>query len=165
MRPRSIPRNYTVCRSSVSTPSRGSTSRTALWCASTTSRSWNRPPAMTTSQLPCPSCGSEVSRFDHYCGICGAVLAQLSWRTPGEERWHDKNGYLAVREGTSCARLLLRNHGVATAALVLRAEDIAELPDWIDRAELAEQLYIIQPGEAAETPIEIPLHTEALNRL
>ncbi len=120
---------------------------------------------MPPSVSSCPSCNSAVSAYDHYCGICGTVLAQLWWRAPSDDRWHEKNGYLAVREGAVSARLLLRNRGVAAAALVLRGEDIAQLPDWIDREKLVEQLYAIAPGDATETPIDIPLRVEALNRL
>lgn len=113
--------------------------------------------------LNCPTCGSPVSSFDQYCGVCGAVLARLRWSTPEEKAWHSTDGYVAVRQGARSALVRFRNEGVVPAGLVLRAEHVAELPDWVDRKELekkiGEQTLVLPPNadEASFTELEIPL--------
>jgi hypothetical chaperone protein len=104
-----------------------------------------------------------VSGSDQYCGVCGTVLARLRWSTPEEDGWHSGDGHVTVRAATRSARVRFRNEGVVPAGLVLRAEEIEQLPDWVDRNRLAEQLLTLLPGSnetAAEIPIvelEIPL--------
>jgi molecular chaperone DnaK (HSP70) len=113
---------------------------------------------MPPAELRCPNetCKARVCAFDQYCGVCGTVLARLRWRTPEEERWHYGDGHVAVHGGAPAARVCFRNEGVVPAALVLCARDIASLPPWVDRAALAEQVLVLQPG-AGDTDFEIPL--------
>ncbi len=111
---------------------------------------------MSYSPLFCPICQAEVSEFDQYCGVCGTVLAHLRWRSPDEESWHSGDGHLAVRVGAQQAYVRFRNEGVVAAMLVLRAEDIALLPDWVDRDKLKEQILVSPPG-SNETQLVIPL--------
>lgn len=111
---------------------------------------------MPLSPLSCPTCKAEVSGFDQYCGVCGTVLAYLRWRMPDEEIWHAGDGHLAVRAGAQEAGVRFRNEGVVPAMLVLLAEDIAVLPDWVDREKLKEQILVSPPG-SNETQLVIPL--------
>src|SRR5436853_2229434 len=108
---------------------------------------------MAAPTLNCPSCASRVSSFDQYCGVCGTVLARLRWSTPEEKAWYSTDGYVAVRGGARSALVRFRNEGVVPAGLVLRAEHIAELPDWVDPEELAEEIggqtLALPPGAQA----------------
>src|SRR5947199_7724758 len=111
----------------------------------------------------CPTCDSPVSSFDQYCGVCGTGLARLRWSTPEEKAWHSTDGYVAVRQGERAALVRFRNEGVVPAGLVLRAEHVAGLPDWVDRKELerkiSEQTLVLPPSsdETSFTELEIPL--------
>lgn len=113
----------------------------------------------------CPACGAAVSGFDQYCGVCCQLLAHLEWRAPGEERWHDHDGFLTVRDGSSAATLLVRNRGVVPAALALRREDIFQLPRWIDREKLGLPRYAVPADAGSETKVEIPLLAGPLQSL
>jgi molecular chaperone DnaK (HSP70) len=119
---------------------------------------------MRVSPLICPTCEAAVSEFDQYCGVCGTVLAHLRWRAPDEESWHSGDGHLAVRVGAQEALVRFRNEGVVSAMLVLRAQDIALLPDWVDRDQLKEQILISPPG-SNETQLVIPLVPSRLTPL
>jgi molecular chaperone DnaK (HSP70) len=117
---------------------------------------------MPPTLLSCPTCQSRVSDFDQYCGVCGTVLTRLRWSTPEEDGWHSGNGHVAVLATARSAGVRFRNEGVVPAGLVLQAEDIAQLPDWIDRERLTEQFLVLWPssGEDTEIPtveLEIPL--------
>ena len=111
---------------------------------------------MSQTPLTCPICEARVSGFDQYCGVCGTVLARLRWSTFEEEGWHSGDGHVGVRAGTRSARVRFRNEGVVPVGLVLRTEDIALLPEWIDREEFGEQILALLP-DSSEKELEIPL--------
>src|SRR5438270_2937426 len=67
---------------------------------------------------------------------------------------------MAVRADARSVRLLFRNEGVVPVALVLLAEDIARLPDWVDGTVLQETLLALPPDGTGE--LEIPLVTAQL---
>lgn len=113
------------------------------------------------SAASCPACGAQVCEFDQYCARCGEVLARLRWRVPEEERWRSDDGHVAVRAGAPAVRLVFSNEGVVPLALVLLAEDVARLPEWVDRPALAEALLLVPPG-GADRELEIPLVTARL---
>ncbi|MDP9121231.1 MAG: hypothetical protein M3O15_07665, partial [Acidobacteriota bacterium] len=81
---------------------------------------------------------------------------RLRWRTDAEADWHSGDGHVAVRTGARSVRVSFRNEGVVAAGLVLRAEDVARLPDWIDREGLGERILALLP-DSGETELEIPL--------
>jgi molecular chaperone DnaK (HSP70) len=114
---------------------------------------------MPPPQLSCPNCKSLVSGSDQYCGVCGTVLARLRWSTPEEEGWHSGDGNVAVRAGARSAGVRFRNEGVVPAGLVLRAEDVSGLPDWVDHEALGEKILVVPPssGETDFTELTIPL--------
>jgi molecular chaperone DnaK (HSP70) len=111
---------------------------------------------MSQTPLICPTCEARVSGFDQYCGVCGTVLARLRWSTFEEEGWHSGDGHVGVRAGTRSARVRFRNEGVVPVGLVLRTEDIALLPEWIDRKAFGEQILALLP-DSSEKELEIPL--------
>jgi molecular chaperone DnaK (HSP70) len=113
--------------------------------------------------LSCPTCAERVSGFDQYCGVCGAVLARLRWSSPDDMAWHATDGHVAVRSGAKTLAVRFRNEGVVAAGLVLRAETVAELPDWVDRealsATVGDHVLVLPPAQAAGdfAEIEVPL--------
>ena len=86
-------------------------------------------------------------------------------------RWHileqdqAQDGRLAVRRDDRQLQVGIVNEGVVPAGLVLTADAIAGLPDWVDRRRLAglqDQAITLAPG--AEQQLAIPLLADALER-
>ncbi len=119
---------------------------------------------MPDDPVVCQHCSSGASWFDQYCGVCGKILPWPKWRV-GDGRWHSDRGRVAVHPGEPSARVVFRNEGVVPAFLILRAEDIAQLPEWIDRRRLGERIIHLLPGVDHEAEIEIPLARPELDRI
>ena len=115
------------------------------------------------SPVRCPRCGAEGARRDRACGACGAPLALLRWHILDQDQAQD--GRLAVRRGDRQLQVGIVNEGVVPAGLVLTADKLLRLPDWVDRRRLAtlqDQTITLEPG--AEQQLAIPLAPEALER-
>ncbi|MDP2341428.1 MAG: Hsp70 family protein [Deltaproteobacteria bacterium] len=111
----------------------------------------------------CGACRGVGSWFDHYCGTCGQALARLRWRvestssssTPSSTTdWSHGSGRVAVRPHQRSVEIEVQNDGVVPAALVLRAQNAASLPSWV-QCNTDEDDITIDPGKS--TTIEIPL--------
>jgi molecular chaperone DnaK (HSP70) len=119
-------------------------------------------------QVSCGACHSPGSWFDHYCGTCGQALARLRWRVEASSSsssspsadWSPGSGRVAVRPGQRSVEIEVQNDGVVPAALVLRAQNAAALPSWVE-VNTDEQDITIAPGTSVG--IEIPLAPVALD--
>jgi molecular chaperone DnaK (HSP70) len=114
----------------------------------------------------CPSCSATASDWDRYCGSCGTPLARLRWHLHQDSRELGEDGRVAVRRGSHGLRLSVVNEGVVPAGLVLPAEALERLPNWVDQprlAQLQERAITLEPGQ--EQVLSIPFGLSELEAL